>query len=128
MAYADYQYYKDVYLGSQISEQDFPRLAERATEFVRYMTRGKSDGQAELDAVKSAVCAAAEQQQMLEVSAQGTLESGGELASETVGSWSQSFRSADEVAKGAYAQMAAAVSRYLTATGLLYRGRGCICR
>ena len=27
-----------------------------------------------------------------------------------------------------YAQMAAAVSRYLTATGLLYRGRGCIFR
>lgn len=33
MAYADYEYYKDIYLGTAISEQDFPRLSLRASSF-----------------------------------------------------------------------------------------------
>nr|DAO55497.1 MAG TPA: YqbG [Caudoviricetes sp.] len=31
MAYADYQYYKNTYLGTAIQEADFPRLALRAS-------------------------------------------------------------------------------------------------
>lgn len=33
MAYADYQYYKNTYLGTAIQETDFPRLALRASSF-----------------------------------------------------------------------------------------------
>ena len=31
MAYADYAFYKDVYLGNVATEEEFPRIAERAS-------------------------------------------------------------------------------------------------
>ena len=38
MAYADYEFYKTSYFGSVVPETDFPRLAERASDFVDTMT------------------------------------------------------------------------------------------
>lgn len=38
MAYADYEFYTTSFFGSVVPEADFPRLAERASDFVDEIT------------------------------------------------------------------------------------------
>lgn len=38
MAYADYEFYTTSYFGSVVPETDFPRLAEKASDFIDTMT------------------------------------------------------------------------------------------
>ena len=42
MAYADYTYYTDTFLGTAVKESDFPRLALRASSYLDYYTMGKA--------------------------------------------------------------------------------------
>lgn len=141
MTYADYEYYTTTYLGTAIKEDDFPRLSLRASSFLDYYTQGRAEKNSNLDALKMACCAIAEQYQYIDTaqalaqkSLSISLESreNGELQSQTVGSWSKSYRSGGDSA--AQAANAAAASRsmlsstaaqYLAGTGLLYRGGGC---
>lgn len=93
MAYADYDFYANVFLGNTISEEDFPRLSERASECVYGITKGLSDkvqGRGQ-EAVQKAVCAIAEV--LLDESVMTAAAYSGEttVASETVGSWSRSY-------------------------------------
>lgn len=141
MAYADYEYYKDTYLGTSIKEADFPRLALRASSFLDYYTQGRAAQNVDLDALKMACCAVAEQYQYVDTaqslaqkSLTASLETDGELQSQTVGSWSKTYRSGGETAQQAataaqtaQASLSAAAMQYLAGTGLLYRGRGCGC-
>lgn len=139
MAYADYKYYITTYLGTAIQEADFPRLSLRASSFLDYYTQGRAAKNGELDALKMACCAVAEQYQTIETAqalAQKSLAvslsaEGGELQSQTVGSWSKTYRSGGDSATqaaasaaAAQAALAAAANQYLVGTGLLYRGRG----
>ena len=41
MAYADYDFYKTSYYGSVVLDSDFPRLAERASDFIDLVTSDK---------------------------------------------------------------------------------------
>lgn len=139
MAYADYEYYTTTYLGTAIKEDDFPRLSLRASAFLDYYTQGRAAKNADLDALKMACCAVAEQYQYIDTaqalaqkSLSASLESDGELQSQTVGSWSKTYRSGGDSAQqalssaqSAQAALAAITQQYLSATGLLYRGRGC---
>ena len=59
MVYADYDYYSNVYLGTAISSDDFPRLAMRASAFLDYATQGRVAQHAAWDAVPMACCAVA---------------------------------------------------------------------
>ena len=141
MAYADFEYYSTVYLGTAIKEDDFPRLALRASSFLDYYTQGRAEGAKDLDAVKMACCALAEQYQSIEAaqalaqkSLSTAIDSGGELQSQTVGSWSKTYRSGGDSAQqalssaqSAQASLVSIVQRYLGTSGLLYRGRGCCC-
>lgn len=143
MAYADYDFYKITYLGTAIQEADFPRLSLRASAFLDYYTQGRAALNAGLDALKMACCAVAEQYQYIDTaqalaqkSLSASLESGetGELQSQTVGSWSKTYRSGGDSAQQAIssaqavqASLAAIAQQYLGTTGLLYRGRGCCC-
>lgn len=141
MAYADYEYYTDTYLGTAIQEADFPRLSLRASGFLDYYTQGRSAQNADLDALKMACCAVAEQYQYIDAaqalaqkSLTASLESKGELQSQTVGSWSKTYRSGGDSAQQALSSVQTAqsalgsvVQQYLAGTGLLYRGRGCCC-
>ena len=141
MAYADYEYYTATYLGTAIKEDDFPRMAMRASPFLDYYTQGRAAQNADLDALKMACCTLAEQYQAIEAaqllaqkSLSASAESGGELQSQTVGSWSKTYRSGGESAQQAVSSMqayqamlAATAQQYLSGTGLLYRGRGCCC-
>ena len=143
MAYADYDFYKITYLGTAIQEADFPRLSLRASAFLDYYTQGRAALNAGLDALKMACCAVAEQYQYIDTaqalaqkSLSASLESGetGELQSQTVGSWSKTYRSGGDSAQQALssvqtaqAALGALAQQYLAGTGLLYRGRGCCC-
>ena len=141
MAYADYEYYTAAYLGTAIQRADFPRLSLRASSFLDYYTQGRAAQNKELDAVKMACCAVAEQYQSIDLAQQAALNAlknsanageTGELQSQSVGSWSKTYRSGGESAAQAAASttsakagLASAASMYLAGTGLLYRGRGC---
>lgn len=141
MAYADYEYYKTAYLGTAIKEVDFSRLSLRASTFLDYYTQGRASENADLDALKMACCAIAEQYQYIDTaqalaqkSLSASLASGesGELQSQTVGSWSKTYRSGGDSAEqalssvqAAKASLATIAQQYLAGTGLLYRGRGC---
>ncbi len=143
MTYANFPFYQDTYLGSQISEDDFPRLALRASQYLDYITQGRAKNSTHLEELGMACCALAEEyetigrlKRLADASVQASLESGGrELQSETVGPWSKTFQSGGERTASAAAQAAQAeaqlfgiAQRYLAPTGLLYRGgRRCGC-
>lgn len=138
MVYADYEFYKTEYFGRAISEPDFYRLALRGSQYIDYITQGRTEAKADLEAVKMCCCELAEQYQTIETAqelAQKSLSSGPdglEVQSETVGSWSRSYRSGGDSAQSA-AQVAAEskaalysiAQRHLARTGLLYRGGCC---
>lgn len=79
MPYADYPFYVSIYRGNQIAASDFPRLITRASSYLNSMTRANPPE----ESLKMAACAVAEAWQ--------TNEQGGDLASQSVGSWSKSF-------------------------------------
>lgn len=138
MVYANYEFYKATYMGTAIKETDFPRMALRASAFLDYYTQGKAAKNAGLDALKMACCALAEQYQLIDTAQElankslsaGAETDGTELQSQTVGSWSKSYRSGGDSAASAMAALNTANQRlaeiarqYLAETGLLYRGR-----
>ena len=120
--YADYIYYCSEFFGNKIDEKDFPRLAMRASEYIDYLTLGKAKKYTKDDQVKKACCAIAEQYAALEMVAESVLS--GEIASESVGEHSVTYRSSADTSAQAKAQCKEAASRYLAETGLLYRGIG----
>ena len=80
MTTVTYDFYTDVYHGNIISADDFNRLTARA---LTYLDSIKIADLPDIDAVKMAICAVAELWQQT--------ENGGELASQSVGSWSVSY-------------------------------------
>jgi len=110
MAYADYTFYKEKYMGKAIIEADFNRLATRADSYIDSITIGRASSYSADDAVKMAACAVAD--------AWLTNEQGGDLQSQSVGSWSRSYA---VKAKSAESRLYDAVSLYLSSTGLLSR-------
>lgn len=94
MAYADYTFYTDVYYGDQISEGDFPRLSERASDYIRAVTKGISDkvtDETSVTAVKKAMCAVSEVIQGESRITSKAFSGEATVSSETVGSWSRSY-------------------------------------
>ena len=66
MAYADYTFYTDVYLGNVIPSADFNRLAQRSSDIIDIFTGNKIDNTVISDEetytkIKKANCALAEQ-------------------------------------------------------------------
>lgn len=97
----------------------------RASSYLDYITMGKAKKNTNLHALKMACCALAEQYQVFMAAQKRVSSEHGELQSESVGSWSQSYRSGAETMEAAKGQMAAVAGQYLAHTGLLYRGRCC---
>lgn len=136
MIYADYDYYLNEYYGRSISAEDFPRLALRGSQYIDYITQGRAEANAGLEAVKMCCCELAEKYQTIDAAkllANKSLTSGTEgsmeVQSESVGGWSRSYRAGGDSAQAA-AQAAAEAEvqlmniakRHLAITGLLYRG------
>ena len=72
MAYADYEFYTTSYFGSVVPEADFPRLAERASDFVDLMTSdrlvdGLPTDERSQKRIKKAVCSLAELMYQIEL-------------------------------------------------------------
>lgn len=136
--YADYTFYTEAFYGTAIAEADFPRLSSRASDFIDYYTRGKAAKAADASVALGKCCCAIaeamqtdEQTKALAAKATASALEGGEVKSETVGSWSQSYATASDYIKAggaadavndANAAYAAIALRYLANTGLLYRG------
>ena len=94
--YADYDFYLNEYFGNAISPEDFPRLSERASDYIRSATTGISntvDGW-QLEAVKKASCAIADVLLDEEIMTAGAFSGEQTVSSETVGGWSRSYRAA----------------------------------
>lgn len=139
MIYADFEFYQASYFGKLIQEEDFPRLSLQASQYIDYITRGKAAAKAELEAVKMCCCALAEKYQAIETAERLAVNSlaagaadGGEVSSESVGSWSRSYRSsgysaqsAIQTAREGRSVLLETARQHLANTGLLYRGGGC---
>lgn len=93
--YADYDFYLNAYFGNAISEEDFPRLSERASDYIRAVTGGVSDRVDgwQQEAVKKASCAIADILLDEEIMTASAYSGEQAVSSETVGGWSKSYRS-----------------------------------
>lgn len=140
MVYADFAYYSGTYMGT-VSEENFPRLAVRASSFLDYYTLNKAKDNADLDAVKMCCCALVDKYAIIEAAQALAMKnlanaaaSGAEVKSETVGSYSRTLATGGESALSALSVtddakklLAETCMEYLAHTGLLYRGGGCRC-
>ena len=140
MVYADYTYYSGNYMGT-VSEEDFPRLAVRASSFLDYYTRNRATDNADLDAVKMCCCALVDKYEVIEAAQALAMKNlanasanDAEVKSETVGSYSRTLATGGESAlsalnatDGAKKLLAETCMEYLAHTGLLYRGGGRRC-
>ena len=120
MAYTDFEFYATTYHGNVVPESDFPRLADRASDFLDVITFDRlvdglpSDDRAATK-VQKAVCAVAEKLYELELAekqanaaalagASSGTSSGttsGVIASRSAGSESISYASLSDTASGA---------------------------
>lgn len=98
MAYTDFDFYQGVFFGNQIESEDFPRLAERASDFIRSATQGISDrvtSDADMAQLQKATCAVAEVIQAEEHMTSKAFSGDQAVVSETVGSWSRNYGAAN---------------------------------
>ena len=115
MAYATYDYYTSGYQGKSIPEADFERLAERASEYIDYVTFGRAVNYGNANtALKKACCAIAETYQLN--------EQGGGIVAETVGKITRNYAAGVSTTPTESQRLYRAASRYLSHTGLLYMG------
>lgn len=119
MAYADYTFYTDVYLGTAIPEESFAVCAMRASDYLDYITLGKAKRCAGLTELSKACCALAEEYMTIEKARSDTET---EIQSESVGAWSRSYRSKAEILANSEKSLLSTARRYLAGTNLLYRG------
>lgn len=125
--YATYDFYVTEFYGDILTDENFDKCASRASDYIDYLTMGKAKSYTDTDNVLARCCCAlAEQYPSLDALTVSVAD--GEVASETVGSHSVSYRSSAEVKASWQANLLSIAQMYLTPTGLLYRGVPCIRR
>lgn len=97
MAYADYEYYAEEYGGTNINEEDFKFLSNRASVYIDAMTmrRARKATGDVLESVKMATCAIAEvflDEENVNAAAYSEEALTASLSSESVGRWSKSYK------------------------------------
>lgn len=127
MIYASFTDYTDLYYGSVFEDEDaFTRCAARASDYLDRITMNRVQEYVTLhsdsDAVKKATCALAEVYSGIMNARAGALSADGEIASESVGSHSVTYRSGLETSATLEAELRKIAQSYLAMTGLLYRG------
>lgn len=88
MAYADYEFYTTSYFGSVVPGTDFPRLAERASDFVDTITFDRfADGlptnEHSRKRIKKAVCSLAELMYQIELAEKNAINQASASATDT---------------------------------------------
>lgn len=126
--HVDFAYYTAGYGGTALTETDFPSAVREAENYIRYLTYPKGDifaDTAQADAIKGAVCAAADAYYM---AVRETAE-GGNVKSESKDGFSVSFvvtrkdgETADDYVKRCMYQV---IRTWLLPTGWLSRKVGC---
>lgn len=120
MAYADFEFYATTYHGNVVPEADFPRIADRASDFLDVITfdrlvDGLPSDERAATKVQKAVCAVSDKlyeleladKQALSAAAGSTSSSGsggatsGVITSRSAGSESISYASLSDTASGA---------------------------
>lgn len=91
MAYADYDFYTTSYFGNVVPETDFPRLAERASDFVDTMTfdrlvDGLPTNERSQKRIKKAVCSLSELMYQIELAEKNAANAAASGTSTTIGS------------------------------------------
>jgi hypothetical protein len=121
-AYADYEFYIDTYGGEAIDSADFSTLAIRASFMIDFFTLNRAEDvidadtpAAQVQAIKLATCAVAEVIQEVN-------DRSGRIQSEKVGSHSVTYTPTPTSSLSDDARMSRAAKRYLSNTGLMYRG------
>ena len=122
MAYANFDYYVGSYGGTFFqAEEEFIPCANRASLYLDQMTFGRAEHNADNERVKLACCAIAEQAKIIAEADADMLTNKG-MKSQSVGSFSVTYSTAEEIASHARAQIKELARLYLGPTGLLYRG------
>lgn len=126
--YVDFEYYSSVFSGSVLTTETFPKATQEAETYIRYLTYLNGDifaDTAQADAVKGAVCAAADAYYAVNKE----MAEGGNLKSESKDGLSASFvvarkdgETADDYVKRCMYQ---AVRIRLLPTGWFSRKAGC---
>lgn len=120
MAYTDFEFYATTYHGNVVPEADFPRIADRASDFLDVITfdrlvDGLPDDERAKTKVQKAVCAVSDKLYELELAekqANAAAQAGGSsgtsggatsgiISSRSAGSESISFASLSDTASGA---------------------------
>ncbi len=91
MAYADYEFYTTSYFGSVVPETDFPRLAERSSDFIDLITHGRlvnglPTNEYFQKRIKKAVCSLAEILYQIELAEKNAANAAASGTSATTGS------------------------------------------
>lgn len=91
MAYADYEFYTTSYFDSVVPETDFPRLAERASDFIDTMTfdrlvDGLPANERSQKRIKKVVCSLAELMYQIELAEKNATNAATSGTSTTIGS------------------------------------------
>ena len=118
----DYSFYKDVFHGDLLTEDNYEKYAREADSWLDQLTYGKyaspNLSESVLQKVKMSECALAE----LCFSMATDAASNPSIEKETVGSHSVTYRGSTDSISGWSARIRETASRYLMTTGLLYRG------
>lgn len=118
--YADYEYYKDIFLGgkeAQISASDFEYYENQAENKINMYTYDRLKKADEIpEAVKSCVCAIAER---INIHEKDVKNNG--IASEKVGDYSVSYVSQSVLKEQLKTDIQEIITEYLFSTGLLSR-------
>ena len=121
MAYCDYDFYQNRYFGKSISEDDFPRYAEQASDKLDQITFNRIEeisGEHLLTKVKKSVCAIAEIFAASDCNEKrvSSMSAGNESISYEKSKYS------DAEVNSLNRDIYSVAKMYLTGTGLLYAG------
>ena len=134
MAYADFGYYQDFFVGRIIKDlETFRTLAERASEYIDMVTFSRLADENVLSRnkqpVRKCTCAIAEAYYLYDTVFTNALDSSGTGAktSESIGqysvSWANPLDSLESLTGGNFPQYLRKICiKYLGCTGLMYRG------
>ena len=91
MAYTDYEFYTTSFFGSVVPETDFPRLAEKASDFVDTMTfdrlvDGLPTNKRSQKRIKKAVCSLTEKMYQIELAEKNATNAAASGTSTAIGS------------------------------------------
>ena len=125
--YADYAFYTDVYGGSGIPEEDWPRLSARADVVIDALTYGRLQrGWEVTDAVRMACCSVAEELNRQEENAAARAALAAGVKSENNDGYSVTFGDIASAREAALSALEEAAGWYLPASDpLRYAGLYC---